>query len=326
MLLIILFLTPFLTTSINSAIYTVYAHGIADKPSQVKRFSSAITTDHKHTICTEFSDTQKETGYGLNRLVSEFTAYNKKPINRSKMDMAGSEDIKTLHETILSIPKSDNIILFGCSRGAAALINTLGQNNPKNIAALVLDASPASMPKTIHPALASLGIHHSYDKTIFSILFPKYDKRTITPLESIAKIQNKNLPILLIHSQDDLKVPYSHALQLYKKFLNNGFKNVYIATIPQGRHAFLLQDPISKNDYLKAVHSFYKKNNLPYDKQYAQNDMEQYKLEISSVESQIIAAQKTLQKQYEQNKTKNLINISLITALLISYILYKKNL
>lgn len=326
MFFIFFFLINLLSTSAHPHLYTIYAHGIADKPCQVKRFAAAINTDADHTKSVTFPDTKKETGYGINRILSEITTYNKKPINRSQMHMAGPEDIKTLHKTVQAIPESDNFILYGCSRGAATAINELGQNNPKNIVALILDASPASMPETIHPFLAKLGVHHSYDKFIFSTLFPRYQRDTITPLQSIKKIQNKNLPILLIHSQDDSKVPYHHSLQLYKEFLNNGFNHVYLVTIPQGRHAFLLQDPKVKDPYLQAVHSFYKQYNLPYNQQYAQNNMGQYKLEMCQVESQIIAAQNALQNQYNQNKYKKLIALIIIFILLISCILYKKNL
>lgn len=325
MLLILFFLIHLLSTPIQTHLYTIYAHGIVDKPCQVKRFLPAIITDANHTKCVTFQDTQRETGYGINRLISEITTYHKKTINRSKMHMAGPEDIKELHTTILKIAEHDNIVLFGCSRGAATSINELGQNNPKNIVAVILDASPSSMPETIHPILANLGVHHSYDKTVFSILFPQYHQDIITPLQSIKKIQNKNLPILLIHSQDDSKVPYHHSLQLYKEFLHNGFNNVYLATIPQGRHAFLLQDSTVKDLYLQAVHSFYKKHNLPYNEQYAKDDMTQYKLEISQVESQITIALNSLQNQYEQNKYKNLIIMTVFVVISAAYILYKKN-
>lgn len=324
MILMLFSFISLLTKPIQPTLYTVYAHGIADSPYQVKRFSPAIITSPDYTKCAEFSDTQKETGYGINRLICEITALNKKHISRSKMHMAGLEDSQALHKKILEVSDSDSIVLYGCSRGAATAINVIGESNPKNIVALILDASPASMHETIHPALAKLGIHHSYDKSFFSTFFPKYHQNTTTPLESIKKIKNKNLAVLLIHSQDDSKVPYSHALQLYKEFFNNGFSNVYLLTIPQGRHAFLLQDSKVKSIYLQAVHSFYKKHNLPYDQQYAQDDMKQYQPNMLELETEIAEIQKILLEQYEQNKAKNLRTISLLSALLISFALYKK--
>lgn len=304
--------------------YTIYAHGIMDKPSQIKRFSEAIVTNQNHTLCVTFPDTQKETGYGINRLISECTTYHKKPMNRSKMHMAGPEDIEALHATIQNVPQNSEIILFGCSRGAATIINELGLHNPSNIAAVILDASPANMPETLHPILAGIGVHQSYDKSIFSTLFPAYSQESISPLEAIKKIQNKQLPILLIHAQNDTKVPYNHALQLYKKLRNHGFTDIYLATIPQGRHAFLLQDQQAKDCYLQAVHSFYKKYKLPYNEQYAQNDMTQYQPTLAQVEEKILIAQEALQKQYEQSRLRNLLGISLLSAMLISYLLYKK--
>jgi len=298
----------------GSDLYTVYAHSIVDTPKQIKRFTDAIITPDHQTTSVTFLDTQKETGYGINRLISEITTYTKKPINRSKMHMAGAQDIQELHKTIESIPQNNNIILFGCSRGAATVINELGQNNPANIIAIILDASPANMSETIHPALAKLGIHTSYDKTIFSTLFPKHEKETITPLESIKKIKDKNLPILLIHSQDDSKVPYSHSLRLYKTFLENGFKHVYLATISQGRHAFLLQDPQIKDIYLQAVHSFYKIHNLPFNEKYAQNDITLYQPRIDDIEKKIKEFEEVLQKEYQTSLYRNIIILGLTLA------------
>lgn len=325
MFLTLFFLITLVSAPIHAHVYTVYAHGIVDTPYQVKRFWPAIITDTSYTKCVAFQDVQKESGYGINRLISEVTTSKNKPINRSKMHMAGPQDIKDLHETIIEIPESDKIVLFGCSRGAAAAINELGQNNPNNIAAVILDASPASMPETIHPILAALGIHHSYDKTIFSILFPQYHKNLSTPLQSIKKIQNKDLPILLIHSQDDFSVPYHHSLQLYKEFINNGFRNMYLVTIAQGKHAFLLQDPRVKHIYVQAVHSFYKQHKLPYDEQYANADLTIYQPDINYIEEKITQAQNTLRIQYEQNKYRNLKFFIFIIALSFCYALYKNH-
>lgn len=320
----LLFLLPFLEQQMYTDLYTIYAHGIVDNPAQIKRFKQAIATDHEHTKSVIFPDTQKETGYGINRMISEITTLINKPINRSKMYMGTGADIQAIDTILHTIHQNNDLILYGCSRGGTALINYLAQHNPDHIAAIILDATPAHMPATIHPILAKIGIHSSYDETIFSTLFPAYLKDSTGSKQLISKIKNKNIPILLIHSQNDTKVSYDHSLLLYQEFKQNGFKNVYLATIPSGKHSFLLQDVHANAVYLQAVHSFYKHFGLPYNSQWAQDNLEQYQPTLDKVQEQITECAKALTKEYEQSKQRNIIGASLIAMILISYLLYKK--
>lgn len=305
-----------------TSMYTVFAHGIVDTPTQIKRFQEAIVTDKKHTKAAIFADTEKETGYGINRLISELTALSHKTINRSKMCMGQENDNKVLIETINTVPEGAKIILFGCSRGASTIIKSVSEHNPHNIAAIVLDAGPADMPGTINPMLAKLGIHQSYNQTIFSTLFPAYPKGAVTPLQCIKNIKNKALPILLIHSKNDSKVPYCHSLKLYKTFKDNGFQHVHLLTIPEGRHAFLLQESQVKDAYLAGVHSFYKAHNLPYDSQYAHDAMDQYEPAIVDVERSIYESEDLLDKEYEKNKARNSMILLLGATIATIYLSY----
>ncbi len=305
-------------------LYTIYAHGIVDNPAQIKRFKQAIATDQEHTKSITFPDTQKETGYGINRMISEITTLIKKPVNRSKMYMGTGADIQAIDTILQTVSQNNDLILYGCSRGGTALINYLAQHNPDHIAAIILDATPAHMPATIHPILAKIGIHSSYDETIFSTLFPAYLQNSTGTKQLISKIKNKKIPILLIHSQNDTKVSYDHSLQLYQEFKQNGFKNVYLATIPSGKHSFLLQDVHANAVYLQAVHSFYKQFGFPYNSQWVQDNLQQYQPTLDNVQEQIAEYADALTKEYKQSKQRNIVGASLITILLISYLLYKK--
>lgn len=324
MYLFLMLTITLLTSPIQADVYTVYAHGIVDKPSQIVRFQQAIMTDTEHTKAVIFPDTCKETGWGINRLICEITSLTRKTINRSKMYMAETQDIQASQQTLSTIPSDEDIILYGCSRGGSTLINLLAQDNPEQIKALILDAAPAYMPSTIHPIMAQLGIPAQYDAAIFRTLFPAYPKNATGPLSRIKNIKNKNLPILIIHSQNDAKVPYLHALQLYQELQNQEFKHVYLLTIPAGKHAFLLQDPQIKDLYLEVIHSFYKKYNLPYDPTWAHDNLSKYQPMLDEVQEQITELEDALQKQFQASVWRNIIVASAATALILSYWLYKK--
>lgn len=304
-------------------LHTLYAHGIVDSSQQAKRFAEAIATDQKHTHAVNFADTQKETGYGINRAISEITTLTKKPVNRSKMYMGQRKDLETIHQELQKIPAQSDIILYGCSRGGAALVTYLGKQHPQNIKALILDASPASMPSTTHPLLAKIGIPFTYDTSIFTTLFPAYPCNATAPLQAIKYINDKKMPILLLHSETDTKVPFAHSLKLYLEFKKQGFEYVYLVRIPNGKHSFLLQDNAAKNAYLTAVHSFYKTHNLPYNQEYAHANMKQYQPDETAVLNEIKTFESKLLKQYENSKTRN-ISLAALTALLISASWYYK--
>lgn len=273
---------------IDAEVHTIYAHGILDHPSGVKRFYQAISSSVEYIKTVVFPDIQKEVGYGINRIVSEVASKFKIPINRSKMYMGQLQDIDAFFDAIQTCEQDDQLILFGCSRGGAATVSFLAKHNPENVVAVVLDGSPADMLASADPIMAQFGLGSSCRSLIFSVLFPAYPQDSVTPLQSVAHIKNKKLPILLIHSQNDCVVPYSHSLRLYKEFIKHGFEHVYIVLIPEGRHAFLLQEPKAKDLYLKAVHSFYKFYDLPYDKMHASEDMDFYRPALDVVEQKIL--------------------------------------
>lgn len=305
-----------------SDFYTIYAHGIVNGPTQVERFEQACPTDQ--TMAVTFDDCTSETGWGINRLISEISTRCGKPVNRSKMYMGQLNDIEEVHKLVQSLPADAQIILYGCSRGAATIINYLSKYNPSNVNAVVLDACPAGMPETTHPALAKIGLHHSWDNSVFSTLFPAYPRGATTPLAAIANIQSRNLPILLIHSQADRKVPFAHSLALYKEFKDQRFKKVLLAPIKDGRHSFLLQDEMVKNDYLQAVHSFYKVAQLPHDPAYAIKSIRDYEHNTERIAQRIAEYEQSLQETYEQSKFRNQCALAGTAMCAVAFGMYKR--
>ncbi len=246
---------------------TLYAHGIVDGPTQMNRFLPAIATIDSQAIA--FDDSKPCKGYMptsmLSTLASKILGKN---VNWPCMYMGQGADIVKITQAVNTFDPKQPLILYGCSRGAATIINFMAEHNPSNVQALILDACPADMPATIHPFLTKFGINKSYAESIFRLIFPSYPANVIQPIDAISSITNKKIPILLLHSKTDARVPIFHSQQLYQKFQDCGFCNVQLIIIPEGKHSFLLQDLRSFDMYLKAVHSFCFKHGLPHNREY----------------------------------------------------------
>jgi hypothetical protein len=319
------FYTLIFTNLIHPDHITIFAHGIVDNCQQINRFQEAISTPKTQSI--SFPDSLSPSNYNpINKLVFFVTQYFGKNMNYSSMFMGQKDDISVLEKQVAAINPKDQIVLFGCSRGAATVLSYLGQCNPTNIKAIVLDACPANMPETIRMNLAKVGINPNCYNTVFSTIFPNYDPETaLTPLEAISKIQNKNLPILLMHSQEDSIVHYSNSLKLYQAFIDAGFSNVHLILLPKGKHSFLLQQQATKYAYLNAVHSFYKKYALPHNPELATTELtgntlpkEVRQEEIEKYEQDIIT---TYDTSYKRNL--NYAAIAVLLAILYKLILKK---
>jgi len=317
----ILFLLPFLIPFLAmSAQHTIFAHGITDGPQQMQRFQEALATPH--TTAIQFPDAQPASDWGLNNVTYQITSLLGKKVNRNAMFMGQGADIAIIFDAIDQIPPTSLNILYGCSRGAAAILTYLGQHNPANIAAIVLDACPANLPETMQSKLAHLGIAPSMASSIFNALFPKYNPQTaLTPEMAITQIQNKNIPILLIHSICDNTVHYTHSLRLYQQFIKAGFTDVHLVLLPIGRHSYLLQNPLVHPKYLQAVHSFYKKYNLKHNPAWALPEIPATTLSSETIDQQIKDYERAIKIKYLQAFKRN-ITIAQALMMLLVYYLY----
>jgi fermentation-respiration switch protein FrsA (DUF1100 family) len=291
----------------------LYVYGFTGRPEASKTMIPAILPD-SNIIAPIMPDTKPVTDYGLNKLINIAASFWGKNVNRMSSDLGHDKDI----EAIASVIPEKPFIAFGVCRGGSALINTIAKHNPQHLQALVIDGSYASLPKTFYGFLSSCGISTTYAESLVKLCFPLYKKGSASPEESIALIKDKNLPILLLHSKDDATIPFAHAYMFYKAFKDNGFKHVYLATV-NGKHSYSLQaDPAT---YLTAVHSFYKKHNLPYHAEHATANMNSYVPDMQKVNTELGKYYQSIEDQITSIRKKLSISTAVIAA---SYIAYKK--
>ena len=249
---------------------TVYCHGVCGDSSQVNDYKDMILGDY-HAV--NFPDTQKPKGLSMNKIIHGLCRrlLNKQNINREKMYLGQGEDIETIKN---QINPEKSYILYGLCRGGAAIINYMAQYNPQNIDALVLDEAPADMLDIVDNII----FKDKDGKRILStpiqreqwlrFVCPSYPRQAKAPVNNIAAIKNKDLPIFLSYGIQGSTFHYpTSAWKLYIALKKAGFKHVYLCELEHyGQNA----QGKDKQVYLRSVHSFYKKYNLAYNENYAQ--------------------------------------------------------
>jgi dienelactone hydrolase len=271
-------------------------HGFTGQPDGWKKLIPAILPD-SNVIAPALPDTKSVKGFGLNKLIYITASLWGKKINRSDCDMGHDKDVEAICEQIPQKP----FIAYGMCRGGSALINTIAKHNPQHLQALVIEAAYASYPKILYGFLSSYGISTKYAESFAKFLFPAYEIGSVSCQKAIPFIKNKDLPILIMHSKDDATIPFAHSLMLYKAFKDNGFTNVYLAEL-QGQHAYSLRD--DQKAYLTAIHSFYKKHNLPYEAEYATADMESYTPDVARITQKLTIYYDGIKKDIQRNRAE----------------------
>lgn len=143
--------------------------------------------------------------------------------------------------------KDNNFVILGHSRGAEMALHYVGEYNPQKLKALILFATPVSV-----------------EQVVKNKFFGKPQKVSKKTENSIGKIKNKSLPIILFHQKNDTLVTHRHSELIYKFLKKQGFKNVYLITLTTGDHNDLMDA-----DGYQILQSFYKYHDLAYEEQYA---------------------------------------------------------
>lgn len=208
------------------------------------------------------------------KLAKTLTSYS---ILISKINIGQKQDVYCLKKTYsehISKNKCTNIIIYGASRGAAAVFNFVSKYQPKEIKAIILEGIFDS----IHNLLIyKLGYLHAIIENLLTLL-TSYKKNGMAPINNVDNIP-KNIPILLIASKSDESVPCQCTLNLYKALKQKEHKDVYILLLNKSSHVgYICDDKKDKENYENVVHAFYKKFNLPHDKKLAKKGLKKFKL------------------------------------------------
>lgn len=268
--------------STSAKITYLYSHGIADDKNQAFKYTSSapnpIIDNQDHTLVTfDYPDAGQGIIYpvinnwiDLLNLKENLKKISYK-IDRAHTSFAQDNEIAVLNDAHALI--ETEAIGIGVSRGASAFMTWLGTYpDIINIKALVLESPFDCMDSVLrnmigeylyqYPAARSIG--HNLIRFVFS----QYKKHGITPLKVVDNIP-KNLPILIICSEEDSRVPARSSENLANALREAGLTNVHCVRLSHGFHGHLIQGPDGQI-YRNAVHAFYKRYDLPHNSEWAE--------------------------------------------------------
>lgn len=283
-----------ITTACDQAtVTTLYCPGVCGDSNQMYEYKDQIAGPCQPI---QFPDVQKPKGL-FNRLIRFACkkALNKKNINRTETYFGQGQDVQAIKK---QINPHNNYILYGLCRGGMAIINYMAEYNPTNIAALVLDETIADVldivEKIMYPKKGNKTTSTPIQReNMLRTFFPSYPKGKKPPVQNIASIKNKELPIFLVYANKETTFHFpSSTWRNYIAFKKAGFTNVYLCELKETSQGAQGQD---KKRYLECLHSFYKKYNLAYDEQFATLTHDELKLlqpSIQDIQSKLAASQK----------------------------------
>lgn len=253
-----LFIAAIIMPSISFAhVVTLFSHGIAAKWNQVEQYVNDATRRIIHSPYVSFNYPDATNKF-----------YR---VNYNESSFGQDNEIGRLHNAYQKMMKKFehcDVILKGLSRGAANHIIFASRYTSEldNVKAMVLESPYFIMDDVIANMIKRFNLEGwfelSWGQTLAECIFKKYTRHGYSPANTLADIP-KDMPILLICSEEDHLVPYTSTITIYKKLIESGHTNVYIFVAKQGRHAAILQGPEGEK-YQQIVNAFYKKYNLPH--------------------------------------------------------------
>jgi len=296
---------------------TIFCHGIVDNNSQIDNYIEKSIFGRSFSF--DFPDAtpcRDKSFAGLISRASRMVGKTKKKphgknVNVDQMFLGQDQDLECLRRVVEDHP-DEPIILYGASRGGAAVISYLGQaHDTSNIVAVILESPPADMLDSIEQFSAKLGVQLS--EKIFRSIFHRYPKNPYRPIDAILDIENKNLPIFITFSAEDATVNPSQSWILYQTFKAAGFTDVYINEIETGRHCHLHLKKDFKTVYCDPIKAFYQKYNLFRFPSLNKVNLEKYQPTLEIAQDKIDQHTTKRQKQYKNSKKRNKIGIIMTT-------------
>ena len=252
-------------TFCKKKIITVFSHGIADTWQQVHGYVKSYMNDK--TICRNDRYLIHTPFVTFNYPDATDTFYR---VNYCETSFGQENEIgclKKAYASALSHYKNCecDIILWGLSRGASNLLIFAGQYDLSCVKAIVIESPYYTMGEVIESLMIKKGLSWlplSYGETVAEFIFKRYTRHGYSPANCLENIP-KDIPILIICSQEDRLVPAATSMNVYKKLVEAGHQHTYLFITDHGKHAAILQGPDGEK-YQSVVNAFYKKYNLPH--------------------------------------------------------------
>lgn len=169
-------------------------------------------------------------------------------------------------------PKSKKI-LWGTSRGGAALFDALAKKKYDDVSMLVCEGCFDTVGHTIEMRtpwlLKKMGLHIAFHYFLAAVT--EYKVNGISPINSVETFPEK-VPVVFITSQADTNVAKECTLALMQKLKERNKNPIHCCVLKESIHnRYALGDGEDQQKYRHFIHRLYKKYDLPYIAHYAES-------------------------------------------------------
>ncbi len=253
-------------------VITVFSHGIADTWQQVHGYVKSYTKDNavyrndRYLIHTPFITFNYPDA--TDKFYNATDKFHR--VNYSETSFGQKNEIGRLNKAYTAATSQYkncdcDIILWGLSRGASNVLIFAGQYDLPCVKAIIVESPYCCMSEVIESLMVKKNLSWiplSYGETVAELIFKRYTRDGCSPAKCLENI-SKDIPILIICSEQDRLVPASSSMNVYKKLIEAGHEHVYLFVTEHGKHAAILQG-VDGEKYQSVVNAFYKKYNLPH--------------------------------------------------------------
>jgi hypothetical protein len=216
------------------------------------------------------------------------------------MNLGQKPDIEA---TIEQIETKQPSVIVASSRGPQAVTKALAQYNPASPRLVIFDEMPSDKRNVVAQLRYTYGLQFPVTEIeldrVLKFFFPAYEIGSVSSVNDIPKIKNKELVVVLTHAKKGNMYHFPSATQKsYLAFVKAGFKDVYLFATEHGS-----QNPSPTDELLgrQVVNSVKKLHGLPFDTEFGiltEQDLQKYKPCVESIEHLITIDQEQLEANY----------------------------
>ncbi|MDR3551086.1 MAG: prolyl oligopeptidase family serine peptidase, partial [Candidatus Babeliales bacterium] len=246
----------------------LYAHGLAESYKQAYWYSKTTPHGTMHDpylydgrlFSFDFPDAT-ERFWRMNFTQTSLAQANEIEALRSTYDQART---RLADQGLID----QDFVLMGMSRGATTILNFMSIYKPEKVKAIIVESPFDSTRAVAKNMLSKIWLDNiigmqTLAHALVGLAFWQYSTDGIHAIEVVEYI-SKDLPILLIASNQDALVPVHSTIALYNKIKQSGHTKVHIYVADLGRHGRFLRHENGRN-YQNVVQAFYRTYGLPHD-------------------------------------------------------------
>ncbi|MCX5921996.1 MAG: hypothetical protein NTX86_01580 [Candidatus Dependentiae bacterium] len=242
-------------------VVTVYSHGYVCNKLIAHVFHTSLK--HPNKLCANAFMIGTMHSFNYSDYLNPLSTY-----------LGQRSDIKRLHKACKDHKK---VILVGVSRGASTIINYLGTYKPTNIIAAIVESPFDNFENVAENFMATSRVFkrvvtpknkEKIKHFCRRLLFRNYRPNETQPI-NVAPDVPKDIPLLLISSDQDTLIPAQSTKNIYDVLRKSGHTKAYLLPCKIGSHGRILWGQEGQM-FRNVVHAFYKHHNVPHHEPWAQ--------------------------------------------------------